>query len=67
MFVFTRIVLQRSVEWMGKDGGSFLAVGTNHSAVELWDGSKLKLVSLVLCCASMTKLGDFDIKKYTDV
>lgn len=34
-----------SVEWMGKDGGSFLAVGTNHSAVQLWDAAKLKQAS----------------------
>lgn len=33
-----------SVEWMGRDGGNFLAVGTNHSAVQLWDASKLRQV-----------------------
>lgn len=33
-----------SVEWMGRDGGDFLAVGTNHSAVQLWDASKLRQV-----------------------
>lgn len=29
---------------MGRDGGDFLAVGTNHSAVQLWDASKLRKV-----------------------
>eukprot|EP00752_Nemacystus_decipiens_P004932 g4488.t1 len=33
-----------SVEWMGRDGGDFLGVGTNHSAVQLWDASKLRQV-----------------------
>ncbi|CAM9490997.1 unnamed protein product [Pylaiella littoralis] len=33
-----------SVEWMGREGGDFLAVGTNHSAVQLWDASKLRQV-----------------------
>lgn len=33
----------RSVEWMGRDG-DFLGVGTNHSAVQLWDASKLRQV-----------------------
>lgn len=32
-----------SVEWMGREGGGdFLSVGTNHSAVQLWDASKLR-------------------------
>ncbi|CAB1111300.1 unnamed protein product [Ectocarpus sp. CCAP 1310/34] len=33
-----------SVAWMGRDGGDFLGVGTNHSAVQLWDASKLRQV-----------------------
>ncbi|CAM9332162.1 unnamed protein product, partial [Ascophyllum nodosum] len=33
-----------SVEWMGQEGGNFLAVGTNHSDIQLWDASRLKQV-----------------------
>lgn len=29
---------------MGRDGGSFLGVGTNHSQVQLWDAAKLRQV-----------------------
>lgn len=33
---------------MGRDGGDFLGVGTNHSAVQLWDASKLRQVGELL-------------------
>lgn len=33
---------------MGRDGGDFLAVGTNHCAVQLWDASKLRQVRTML-------------------
>lgn len=33
-----------SVSWMGREGGSFLAVGTNNSTVQLWDAAKLRQV-----------------------
>lgn len=36
---------KNSVAWMGRDGGDFLGVGTNHSAVQLWDASKLRQVN----------------------
>lgn len=45
-----------SVEWMGRDGGDFLGVGTNHSAVQLWDASKLRQVGHVHLSLSLGQL-----------
>ncbi|CAM9331337.1 unnamed protein product [Ascophyllum nodosum] len=33
---------------MGQEGGNFLAVGTNHSDIQLWDASRLKQVGRAL-------------------